>query len=161
MFLDQEPRVRRFRAPPGWTMNVNRMFYHLGARHRTLAGGNHTIVFAHDKERSAAFLAEMLGLPVPIPFGPFLTVQLDNEVTLDFADADGEIAGQHYAFLIGEAEFDEVFARIRARDLPYWADPYRHRPGRINTGDGGRRIYFDDPSGHFLEILTRPYGSGG
>ncbi len=122
---------------------------------------NHTIVFARDKHESARFLADVLGLPEPKPVGPFAEVRVDNDVSLDFADADGDIRAQHYAFLISEDEFDEIFARIRRRDLPYWADPGRRRPGEINTNDGGRGVYFEDPSGHFLEILTRPYGSGG
>jgi len=122
---------------------------------------NHTIVSARDKHASATFLAEILGLPAPVPFGPFMGVQVDNEVTLDFIDWDGEIEVQHYAFLISEEEFDEIFGRISERQLPYWADPHRHQPGEINTRDGGRGVYFEDPGGHFLEILTRPYGSGG
>ena len=122
---------------------------------------NHTIVHARDKRASAAFLSEILGLPAPVPFGPFLGVQTGNEVTLDFLDADeGEFIVEHYAFLISEAEFDAIFARIRSRKLPYWADPARHERGKISTRDGGRAIYFEDPSGHLLEILTRPYGSG-
>ena len=121
---------------------------------------NHTIVAARDKQVSATFLAEMLGLPAPKPFGPFLGVQVDNDVTLDFADAGGEITSQHYAFLISEAEFDEVFGRIQERNLPYWADPHREQPGEINTRYGGRGCYFEDPSGHFLEVLTRPYDTG-
>ncbi len=122
---------------------------------------NHTIVYARDKRASAAFLADVLGLPDPVPFGPFLGVQAGNEVTLDFMDADGEITPQHYAFLIGENEFDEIFGRIRERELPYWADPAQHLRNEINTRDGGRGVYFEDPSGNLLEILTRPYGSGG
>jgi hypothetical protein len=120
---------------------------------------NHTIVFARDKNVSAKFLTEIFGLPAPIPLGAFLTVQLENDITLDFMDSDDEIGAQHYAFLISETEFDRTLSRIQERELPYWADPYRERPGEINTGDGGRRVYFEDPSGHFLEILTRPYGS--
>jgi len=120
---------------------------------------NHTIVGARDLHASATFLAEMLGLPAPVAYGPFLGVETDNGVTLDFIAADGEITSQHYAFLISEPEFDEIFGRIQARDLPYWADPGRRRPGRINHDDGGRGVYFEDPSGHFLEIITRPYGS--
>jgi catechol 2,3-dioxygenase-like lactoylglutathione lyase family enzyme len=121
---------------------------------------NHTIAWVRDKEESATFVAEILGLPAPKPFGPFLGVEVDNEVTLDFADAD-EVHTQHYAFLISEAEFDEIFGRIKERGLDYWADPFRHQPGEINTRDGGRGVYFEEPGGHFLEILTRPYGSGG
>lgn len=122
---------------------------------------NHTIVSARDKQVSATFLAEILGLPAPVPFGPFLGVEVDNDVTLDFIDTDGDITSQHYAFLISEDEFDEIFGRIRERGLSYWADPGRKHPGEINTRDGGRGVYFEDPSGHFLEVLTRPYGSGG
>jgi catechol 2,3-dioxygenase-like lactoylglutathione lyase family enzyme len=121
---------------------------------------NHTIVSSRDKRVSADFLAEVLGLPSPVPFGPFLGVEVSNEVTLDFLDADGEIAPQHYAFLVSEREFDQIFGRIRARGLPYWADPAQRREGEINTHDGGRGVYFEDPSGHLLEIITRPYGSG-
>ena len=119
---------------------------------------NHTIVWVRDKRVSANFLAELLGLPAPVPFGPFLGVQTANEVTLDYHDKDGEIARQHYAFLVGEAEFDAIFGRIRERGLTYWADPGRTQAGEINTHDGGRGVYFQDPSGHLLEIITRPYG---
>jgi catechol 2,3-dioxygenase-like lactoylglutathione lyase family enzyme len=122
---------------------------------------NHTIVAARDKRASAAFLAEILGLPAPVPFGPFLTVETGNEVTLDFLDDDEDIAPQHYAFLVSETEFDEIFGRIRDRGLAYWADPFKLEKGRLNTRDGGRGVYFEDPNGHLLEILTRPYGSGG
>lgn len=122
---------------------------------------NHTIVPARDKRASARFLADILGLPAPEPFGPFMAVRLDNDVTLDFLDADGEVTSLHYAFLISESKFDDIFGRIRARNLPYWADPHQERPGEINLGDGGRRVYFEDPNGHYLEVLTRPYGSGG
>jgi catechol 2,3-dioxygenase-like lactoylglutathione lyase family enzyme len=121
---------------------------------------NHTIVYAKDKRTSAEFLAELLGLPAPTPFGPFLTVQVDNDVTLDFMDVDTDIETQHYAFLVGEDDFDEIFGKIRDRGMNYWADPFHHHPGEINTNDGGRGVYFDDPDGHRLEIITRPYGSG-
>jgi catechol 2,3-dioxygenase-like lactoylglutathione lyase family enzyme len=121
---------------------------------------NHTIVHAHDSRASASFLAEILGLPAPTRFGPFQVVELANGVSLDFIDDEGEIACQHYAFLISEAEFDQIFGRIRERGHAYWADPGRTRPGSINHGDGGRGVYFVDPDGHFLEIITRPYGSG-
>ncbi|MRG90708.1 VOC family protein [Polyangium spumosum] len=122
---------------------------------------NHTIIAARDKKESATFLAEILGLPAPVPFMHFLAVRVDNDVTLDFMDVPGEIHSQHYAFLVSEAEFDEIFGRIRARGLPYWADPRSTRPGEINHNDGGRGVYFPDPAGHHLEIITRPYGSGG
>lgn len=123
---------------------------------------NHTIVHARDPRASAAFLAEMLGRAAPVRFGPFHAVALDNGVTLDFIDAgDGPLTIEHYAFLVSEAEFDAIFERIRARGLAYWADPAHRQPGHINHGDGGRGVYWNDPDGHYLEIITRPYGSGG
>jgi catechol 2,3-dioxygenase-like lactoylglutathione lyase family enzyme len=120
---------------------------------------NHTIVAVHDKERSARFLAELLGLPTPEPFGPFMAVHADNGVTLDFMEKGGDIAPQHYAFLVDDREFERVFARVQERGLTYWADPHHHERGRLNTRDGGRGFYFEDPNGHNLEVLTRPYGS--
>ncbi|MGH3341807.1 MAG: VOC family protein [Carbonactinosporaceae bacterium] len=121
---------------------------------------NHTIVRVRDKHESATFVAEVLGLAGPTPYGPFLVVHVDNEVSLDFADDHGPVNPQHYAFLVSESEFDEIFGRIRERGLDYWADPGRRRPGEFNTNDGGRGVYWEEPSGHFLEIITRPYGSG-
>jgi catechol 2,3-dioxygenase-like lactoylglutathione lyase family enzyme len=121
---------------------------------------NHTIVWCRNPHRSATFLTEILGLPPAKPFGPFLVVELSNGVSLDFCETEGEIAMQHYAFLISEEDFDPIFARLRGRGLEYWADPGRHRPGEINHGDGGRGLYFKEPDGHLLELLTRPYGSG-
>lgn len=119
---------------------------------------NHTIVYAHDKRASSTFLADLFGLAAPVPFGPFLTVEVDNEVTLDYHDADGDIAKQHYAFLVSDDAFDTIFERIRARGLSYWADPGHGQASQINTRDGGRGVYFDDPDGHVLEIITTPYG---
>jgi catechol 2,3-dioxygenase-like lactoylglutathione lyase family enzyme len=121
---------------------------------------NHTIVWCRDQHRSSRFMAEILGLPEPVRFGPFLCVEAANGVSLDFRDTEEPIAPQHYAFLVSEAEFDEGLARIRDRGLDYWADPGRSRPGQINHRDGGRGVYFPDPDGHMLELLTRPYGSG-
>ena len=120
---------------------------------------NHTIVAAHDNIASAKFLAEILGLGAPVGYGPFEMVETANGVSLDFMNAD-EVVPQHYAFLITEDEFDEIFERIRAKQLRYWADPARSQPDTINRRDGGRGVYFEDPDGHFLEVLTRPYGSG-
>lgn len=122
---------------------------------------NHTIVAAHDKETSARFLADILGLEVSPRYGPFIPVAIPNSVTLDYMDTEGAITPQHYAFLVTEAEFDTIFARIRETGLMHWADPSHRRPHEINTNDGGRGTYFEDPNGHSLEILTRPYGSGG
>ena len=122
---------------------------------------NHTIVWCRDKQTSAAFLADILGQPAPTRFGPFLVVELANGVSLDYHETDREIRSQHYAFLISEEEFDQIFGRIRARGLQHWADPGQNRAGQINHNDGGRGVYFEDPDGNLLEVITRPYGSGG
>lgn len=125
-----------------------------------MAALNHTIVHARDAAASAAFLAEILGLPKPKRFGPFLVVEAANGVSLDFLSTDEPMLVEHYAFLVSEPEFDEIFGRIVARGLDYFADPAARRKGEINRNDGGRGVYFRDPSGHYLEIITRPYGSG-
>ncbi|MFI9615587.1 VOC family protein [Streptomyces sp. NPDC052023] len=122
---------------------------------------NHTIVAAHDKEASARFLAGLLGLPVSPRYGPFAPVEIPNGVTLDYMETPGEITPQHYAFLVSESDFDTIFARIEQAGLTFWADPHHSRPGEINHNDGGRGAYFEDPNGHNLEIITRPYGSDG
>lgn len=119
---------------------------------------NHTIVHAKNKEESAHFLAEILGLGPPKPFYHFLTVKTDNGVTLDFISTTDEFTIEHYAFLVSESDFDQIFARIKSKGIPFWADPGRSKPNEINTNDGGRGVYFPDPSGHYLEILTSPYG---
>ena len=121
---------------------------------------NHTIVWCRDKQRSATFLADVLGLPPPTPFGPFQAVHLDDGASLDFDQIEGDIAPHHYAFLIDEGDFDPIFRRIQERGVPYWADPGRRRAGEINHHNGGRGVYFADPDGHLLEILTEPYASG-
>ncbi|MEO8182391.1 MAG: VOC family protein [Deltaproteobacteria bacterium] len=121
---------------------------------------NHTIVWCRSPEKSSSFLVEVLGLALPTRLGPFHVVQVSNGVSLDFHSTGAEIAPQHYAFLVGEADFDAIFARLRERALDYWADPAQRLQGEINRNDGGRGAYFQDPDGHLLEIITRPYGSG-
>ena len=118
---------------------------------------NHTIVAAKDKEVSATFLAEILDLGVPTPFGPFLCVETANGVSLDYADHAASIEPAHYAFLVSEEEFDAIFARVSQRGLTYWADPGHTRENVINNH--GRGFYFEDPSGHNMEVLTRAYGT--
>lgn len=119
---------------------------------------NHTIVNATDKHASAAFLADLLGLEPPTTYGPFVVVQV-GDTSLDFADdhAHNGIRPQHYAFLVSEDDFDAICERIKSRGLTYWADPYHQHEG-INHNDGGRGLYWQDPDGHNLEILTVPYG---
>jgi catechol 2,3-dioxygenase-like lactoylglutathione lyase family enzyme len=123
---------------------------------------NHTIVHARDKRVSAQFLVDLLGLEPATSYGPFLVVQV-GDTSLDYADdhAPQGFQPQHYAFLVSEEEFDQIQARIVARGLTYWADPSHQREGRVNHGDGGRGLYWSDPDGHSLEIITVPYGGAG
>ena len=121
---------------------------------------NHTIVWCQDQEKSAAFLVDLLDLPRPVPFGPMLVVKLSNGVSLDYYEKEGAIAKQHYAFLIAEEKFDDVLSRIQDQGLTYWADPGREQAGEIYRHFGGRGVYFDDPDGHLLEVMTKPYEIG-
>jgi catechol 2,3-dioxygenase-like lactoylglutathione lyase family enzyme len=118
---------------------------------------NHTIVWCRDNRVSAEFLVEMLGREPATSWGPFMIVELDNEVSLDFHATSKPIAPQHYAFLITEDDFDVVLGRLVAKSLDHWADPDGKTAG-INRNDGGRATYFHDPDGHLLEVITRPYG---
>lgn len=119
---------------------------------------NHTIVEAEDRDTTADFLVDLLGLEPAGTYGPFRVVELSNGVCLDVVQAGGPVRPQHYAFLVEETEFDQIWARIKGRGLTFWADPLLRQPGRINTNDGGRGLYWSDPNGHRLEIITRPYG---
>ena len=118
---------------------------------------NHTIVYCSDQRASASFLSEVLGLAAPTRFGPFSVVEVANDVSLDFLE-EGPVHPQHYAFLVDEDEFDEIHRRILDRGIAFWADPERTRAQQLNTKDGGRGLYWLDPDGHVLEILTVPYG---
>lgn len=121
---------------------------------------NHTIVPCRSAKSTAAWYAEMFGLEAPVHWGPFWQVTTANGVALDFDEGDtGEnMRSIHYAFLVSEEEFDSVFERIRERAIAFYADPMARRPGEVNRNDGGRGVYFSDPNGHWLEIITRPYG---
>ena len=121
---------------------------------------NHTIAWCTDKIKSAKFLAHVLGLPEPRRFFHFLVVDLANDVSIDYFETTEHVAVQHFAFLVTEDEFDAAFSRVKEMQLEYWADPARTKAGEINHHDGGRGVYFKDPDGHLLEIITRPYGSG-
>ncbi|MBN7823907.1 VOC family protein [Bowmanella dokdonensis] len=121
---------------------------------------NHTIVVTRDKQATAKFYTEIFDLAPHKMLGHFAVVQVDD-TSLDLVETDDEIDQRHFAFLVSEAEFDEIFRRIKQRGLTYWADPFRKQPNIINHWDDGRGVYFDDPNGHLLEIITRPYGAGG
>ncbi|MGW1136275.1 VOC family protein [Streptomyces zhihengii] len=120
---------------------------------------NHTIVHARDNRESAEFFTRLLGLEITGAWGPFIAVALGNGVTLDFATIPADsITPQHYAFLVSEAEFTAAYARITERGIEHYADPQRKQPGTVNHNDGGRGVYFMDPSGHAMELITVPYG---
>ncbi|MBB6347976.1 VOC family protein [Nonomuraea muscovyensis] len=119
---------------------------------------NHTIMPARDRDATAAFLVEILGLEPASEYGPFRVVSLGNDVSIDVVQAGDDLPSLHYAFLVGEDEFDQIWGRIKERGLTYWADPFHRRAGQINTNDGGRGLYWSDPNGHNLEIITVPYG---
>lgn len=121
---------------------------------------NHTIVHASDPTATAAFLTEILGLAPPHRLAHFTIVQV-GDTSLDLLQTSDPIASRHFAFLVSEDEFDAIFTRLKDRGLPYWADPFHKQAGAINHWDDGCGVYFDDPDSHNLEIITRPYGSGG
>jgi len=118
---------------------------------------NHTIIPAKDKWASAKFLADILNLEAGPEWGHFVPVKTDNGVTLDFSDST-DFNPRHFAFLVSEAEFDAALARIRAAGVAHYANFRRERPGEINHLYGGRGVYFDDPNGHLMELITQPYG---
>jgi catechol 2,3-dioxygenase-like lactoylglutathione lyase family enzyme len=119
---------------------------------------NHTIVHSRDAQESATFFSEIMGLPAPAPFGPFLMVPLEHGGSLDFATTDTDISPQHYAFLVTEDDFDAIYGRIVERGIEHYPEPHLGKKNAINHNDGGRGVYWSDPSGHFLEIITVPYG---
>ncbi len=116
---------------------------------------NHTIVPARDKEESARFYERILGLKYEAPFGHFAPIKIPSQsLTLDF-DTRSSFQPQHYAFKVSEAEFDEIFGRVREADLEWGSGPFSPRDGEINHRHGGRGVYFFDPNGHLLELLTQ------
>ena len=119
---------------------------------------DHTIVPSTDKERSAQFYAATLGLPQARTEGPFLALDFGNDVAFYIAGWHSEVEQQHYAFLVSDAEFDAIHARLLERAQDHWADPHTKLSGQINHDDGGRGVYFRDPDGHLLEVITVRYG---
>ena len=122
-----------------------------------MAALNHIIVPAKDKHASAKFLAAILGVEAGPEWGHFMPVRTANGVTLDFVDSK-DLRTQHYAFLVDDREFDAGLERIKKDGVRYFARFDRSGPGEINRLYGGRGVYFDDPNGHLLELITKPYG---
>lgn len=127
---------------------------------------NHTIAICEDGAAACQFVAEIVGLETSV-FGMNHRVHASNEVTVDFITMgsagpfSAEIKPQHFAFLVSDEEFDEIFARVSERGLRFWGDPTRQVEGVMNSFDGGRGFFFEDPNGHWLEVFTREYGSAG
>jgi catechol 2,3-dioxygenase-like lactoylglutathione lyase family enzyme len=118
---------------------------------------DHTIVPAADKMVAAQFFAEIFDLTVKPGAGYFAQVQVNESLTLDFADEpERSWHGHHYAFHISDAEFEGIWGRVKAKRLPYGSGPAAHTDGQIYTRRGGRGFYFEDPNGHLLEVMTVP-----
>jgi catechol 2,3-dioxygenase-like lactoylglutathione lyase family enzyme len=118
---------------------------------------NHMIVPATDRKASARFLGDILGVePGPVVIGHFEPLQVGG-VTLDFMDS-AEVQSMHIAFVVDDATFDAAQKRFEELGTATFADPMRSQPGEINHRFGGRGIYFDDPDGHFFELMTRVPG---
>lgn len=116
---------------------------------------NHTIVPARDKVASAKFFARMFGLAFDQnAVGYFAPVRVNETLTLDFDDDVDRFDVHHYAFKVSEEEFDAIFGRIRAEGIPYGSGPSALEDMNINHRGGGRGVYFRDPNGHILELLT-------
>jgi catechol 2,3-dioxygenase-like lactoylglutathione lyase family enzyme len=115
---------------------------------------NHTIVPAHDKEASAKFFAQMFGLKYESAMGHFAPVRVNETLTLDFDNWD-HFEMHHYAFQVSDAEFVAIFGRIKEAGIRYGSGPFSQEDMQINTRRGGRGVYFKDPNGHVLELMTR------
>ncbi|MGV9677118.1 VOC family protein [Nocardia sp. NPDC003482] len=119
---------------------------------------NHTIIAAKDRTASAAFFRDIFEFADAPSWGVFTNLLCDDGVLLQFAEPPVEsIQMQHYAFLVDDELFDRAYARLVERGIDHWADPHGRRPGEINDEYGGRGVYFRDPAGHGLEMITRPY----
>ena len=114
---------------------------------------DHTIVPARDKEASTRFFARIFGLEYDGSGPHFAPVRVNDRLTLDFSDSDDE-RSLHYAFKVSDDEFTAIFGRIQAEGLTYGSGPFSRKDMQINHWNGGRGVYFEDPNGHILELLT-------
>ena len=117
---------------------------------------NHTIVWTRDKERAARFFAEIFGLRFEGSGGHFAPVRVNDTLTLDFADAKGTIASQHYAFHVSDAEFDAILQRVKDAGLAFGSGPWSLEDGKLNDWTSGRGFYYKDHDGHVIELMTMP-----
>ena len=117
---------------------------------------NHTIVSARDKVMAARFFAGIFGLDFDEQqSGHFAPVRVNEALTLLF-DEDTSFDSHHYAFHVSEDEFDAIFERIKKAGLSYGSAPWSLDDGKLNDWNGGRGVYFKDPNGHVLELMTMP-----
>jgi len=114
---------------------------------------NHTIVHVRDQQESAEFVAAILGLETQPRSGPFLPVRMANNVALDFMHHP-EPPMQHYAFKLSGDEWEAARQRLLDRGIQTWADPHMSEPGEVYEFNGEKGTYFQEPSGHLLEIIT-------
>jgi catechol 2,3-dioxygenase-like lactoylglutathione lyase family enzyme len=119
---------------------------------------DHVIVSVHNRDASAKLLADLLGVPCgPAPEGPFFAVYINDGLTLDFIETDELFPVEHFCFRVDEAEFEQILARIQAAGIEYRSTVRGPVDRQVNTGYGGRQIYWNEPEGHQWEILTVSY----
>jgi catechol 2,3-dioxygenase-like lactoylglutathione lyase family enzyme len=115
---------------------------------------DHTIVPAHDKIASAKFFANLFGLTDVGPMGSFAAVRINETLSLDFDDRRQHFEVHHYAFHMGDAEFDGIFGRIKDARLTYGSQPWTPEDMQVRNVRGGRVVFFRDLDGHLLELRT-------
>jgi catechol 2,3-dioxygenase-like lactoylglutathione lyase family enzyme len=116
---------------------------------------NHTIVPAHNKEAAARFFAGIFGLRFEGASGHFAPVPVNDTLTLLF-DQESSFESHHYAFHVDDGEFDAILGRVKAAGLRFGSAPWSLEDGKLNDWNGGRGVYFKDPDGHILELMTVP-----
>ena len=117
---------------------------------------NHTIVWARNKEGAARLFAEIFGLRFADQGGHFAQVRVNDTLTMDFADAKGTVAGQHYAFHVSDSEFDAILQRVKDAGLAFGSGPQSLEDGKLNAWNSGRGFYYKDHDGHVIELMTMP-----
>jgi hypothetical protein len=122
---------------------------------------DHLMVPARDKLAAAKQLAGLLGVPwSPTGVGPFVPVYLNDGLTLDFDQWSEPLPRIHYCFRVSEAEFDAILGRIRAAGVPYRSRVHGPVDSAVDTAHGGRIVYWNEPDGHYWEMLTESYDRG-
>jgi len=117
---------------------------------------NHTIIPSYDNVESAKFYERIFGFVFVKEWGHFAVVKANSTLTLDFMNKDN-FTTNHYAFKVSETQFDKIFERIKLEKIQFGSGPYSADDGAINHDYDGRGVYFEDPSGHLLEIITEDY----